>query len=281
MANKFDPVIQNKLAEKFHSLHHAEEMLVLPNAWDSASARIFQESGFPAVATTSSGVSWSLGYKDGEHTPPELVIEVIGRMAGAISIPLTADIEAGYYGNDLDKFSKFIADVIEAGAVGINLEDADSHTKKLYDLDRQLAKIKAVKEVSRQKGVNLFLNARTDAIELAPGDLKEKAQACIERAKAFEDAGADGIFVPFVPDMETIAFLKKGIKLPLNVLMGNTLDVAELRKLKINRVSIGGKPMLATLEHLKKIAGELRSGNDWPSLFTKDLTYPQVNNWFK
>ncbi len=277
---KFNPIRQNELAEKFHALHHKDEILVLPNAWDCASAKMFEEEGFQAIATTSSGISWSCGYKDGEHIPPDLMIEVINRIAHCVNVPVTADIEAGYYGNDINKFSKFISDVIEAGAVGINLEDGDSKTRILIDIDLQIKKIKIVKEIAKQKSVSLFLNARTDAIELAKGDLKTKIQACIKRAKLFEEAGADGIFIPFIKEIETVSELKKTINLPLNILINDLLNISELRKLKVNRVSTGGKPMLAVLNTLRVIAKELKNGNDWYSLFVKEPNYPEVNNWF-
>ncbi len=276
----FDSVRQNILAEKFHVLHHGPEMLVLPNAWDCASAKTYEEAGFKAIATTSSGISWSCGYQDGEHIPPSLMIEVISRITHSVNIPVTADIEAGYYGNDLENFSQFIGDVTEAGAVGINLEDADPKTKTLYDLKLQTEKIKRAKAIAKQKGVDLFVNARTDAIEHADGNIESRISACIERSHAFEEAGADGIFVPFIREIETVAEIKKGIRLPLNVLMSDTLSVAELRKLKVNRVSIGGKPMLASLHLLRKIADELYTGNDWSSLFVKSPDYRGVNGWF-
>lgn len=280
MSNKFDAARQNKLAEDFRALHHRDEMLVLVNAWDSASARMVQEAGLPAIATTSSGISWACGFKDGEHIPPDLMIEVVRQIASSVTIPVSADIEAGYYGNDLEQFSKFIEKLIEAGAVGINLEDSDSKTHTLVDVAKHVAKVKQAKKTGHDKGVNLFVNARTDAIELAPGDINQKIQACIERAKAYEEAGADGIFIPFVEGMDTIARLKAGVRLPLNILMNDTLDVAGLRRLKINRVSVGGKPMLATLNLVGKIAQELKSEDDWHSLYVKEPIYPTVNNWF-
>lgn len=276
---KFEPIVQNKLAEQFRALHYADEMLVLPNAWDCASAKIFEQSGFPAIATTSSGISWSYGYKDGEHIPPDLMIEVIQRITHAVSIPVTADIEGGYFGNDIEKFAKFIADVVHAGAVGINLEDSDSHTRLLNDINKQILKIKAAKESCLQKGVHLFVNARTDAM-VGPENLKTKIQICINRAKEYEAAGADGIFVPFVKDIETVARLKEAIRLPLNILMADTLEVAKLRNLKVNRVSVGGKPMLATMNLLKNISKELSAKNNWDSLFVKYPGYDDMNKWF-
>jgi 2-methylisocitrate lyase-like PEP mutase family enzyme len=280
MKNKFDPALQNKLAEKIHALHHADEMLVLPNAWDCISAKIFEAGGFPAIATTSSGISWSCGYPDGEHIPPRLMLEVINRIAHSVTVPLTADIEGGYYRDDWNKFSEFIGDVIEAGAVGVNLEDSDSKTGILNDVKHQAKAIKLIKECGKQKSVNLFVNARTDAMGLAK-DLKTKIQICIERAKSFEEAGADGIFIPFVKEMETVAQLKEAIRLPLNILITDTLDIGELKKLKVNRVSVGSKAVLATMNLIGKIAEELKNGNDWHSLFVKEPTYGEVNGWFE
>jgi 2-methylisocitrate lyase-like PEP mutase family enzyme len=279
MNKNFDSNTQNQLAEKFHALHHADELLVLPNVWDCASAKIIETSGFPAIATTSSGISWSYGYKDGEHIPPGLMIEIIHRIAHTVKIPVTADIESGYYGNDLDKFSKFIAGVIEAGAVGINLEDSDAQTQQLNDMHQQVLKIKSAKDAAKQKGVNLFVNARTDAMAES-GDIENKMQQCIERAKEYEAAGADGIFIPFVKEMETASRLKKAVSLPLNILMTDTLDVAALRKIKVNRVSVGSKTILATMSLLKNISKELREGNNWPSLFVQEPGYDQMNDWF-
>lgn len=276
---KFEPVTQNKLSEQFRALHNADDMLVLPNAWDCASAKIFEVSGFPAIATTSSGISWSYGYKDGEHIPPDLMIEIIQRIAHTVNVPVTADIEGGYYGNNIEKFSKFIAAVVQAGAVGINLEDSDSHTRQLNDINKQILKIKVAKESGLQKGVHLFVNARTDAM-VGPEDLKTKTQICIERAKEYEAAGADGIFIPFVKEIVTVARLKEGIGLPLNILMVDTLEVAELRKLKVNRVSVGGKPMLATMNLLNNISMELRNENHWPSLFVNQPGYSDMNERF-
>lgn len=280
MKKTFNTDKQNKLAEQFHALHHTGQMLVLPNTWDCTSAKIYEDAGFPAIATTSSGISWTCGYQDGEHIPPDLMLNFIRRIVNVVDIPVTADIEAAYYRDDFKQFSKFIADVIEAGAVGINLEDADPESGKLRETTYQVEMIKTVRKVCKEKGVNLYLNARTDGMAAAKGDLRDETQICIERSKAYEEAGADGIFVPFVRDIETVAQLKIAINLPLNILMADSLDVEELKKLRVNRVSIGGKPKLAAMKVIKKIAEELRNSNNWPSLFDCDHNYGEVNAWF-
>ncbi|MBE7515548.1 MAG: isocitrate lyase/phosphoenolpyruvate mutase family protein [Chloracidobacterium sp.] len=270
---------QNELAKRFHALHHTGEMLILANAWDCLSAKMIEHCGFPAVATTSSGMSWTLGYKDGEHIPPQLMVEAVGRIAQSVSVPVTADIEGGYYRDDLDKFSQFISSVIDAGVIGINIEDGHAHSERLDDIESQAKEIAAAKEVGERKGIDLFVNARTDAM-LLPLEPNAKIEACIERAKAFQKAGADCIFIPFIRDMDTIAGLKSGIELPLNILMTNTLDVEALRSLKVERVSVGARPAMAAMHLLKEIAADLRSTSDWHKLFINDPSYEELNEWF-
>ncbi len=272
---------QNELAEKFYALHRAAKMLVIPNAWDCASAKIFEEAGFPAIATTSSGISWACGYQDGEHIPPQLMAEVVGRIARVVSIPVTADIEGGYYRHDLDKLTAFIQTIMEAGAVGVNLEDTDAATGKPCAVKEQEALIAAVRKTADKSKINLYINARVDAMELPNTDLATKIQTCIDRAAAYKEAGASGIFVPFVADIKTVAQLKEKIELPLNILMSNTLSVAKLREIGVNRISVGGKPMLAGLSRASLIAKDLLAGDDWSSLFVQEPNYPMVNNWFK
>lgn len=275
----FDKNKQSNLAQKFHKLHHSEEMLVLPNCWDCVSAKVFQQKGFPAAATSSASVAWANGYKDGEHIPPDLMIESIRRIAQSIDVPLTADIEGGYFRDDLGRFRQFIGDVIDAGAVGINLEDGYGHSSKLNDTAYQQEEIKAVKEIGKQKGIDIYVNARTDAMIL-PEDLKTRIQICIEKANAFEEAGADGIFIPFVQEMRRVKKLKENIKLPLNILINSALDISELKRLKINRVSVGSRPMMASINFLDKIAGELKDGTNWSSLYTEYPSYEETNSWF-
>lgn len=271
---------QADLAAQFHALHHAEETLLLPNAWDCASAKIFEMSGFPAIATTSCGISWAFGFQDGEHLPPALMVQVLQRIAASVNVPVTADIEGGYFKNDLEKMAQFIAEIIDAGVVGINLEDVHNHATTLNNLEHQVKAIQTAKAVGKQKEINLFVNARTDVMMLAEA-MNVKLEICLERAKAFADAGADGVFVPFVNDVEIIKTLKEHISLPLNILIADTLDIPTLKKLKIDRVSVGGRPMLATMNFLKKTAKELRQEHNWNTLFTAEPTYQQMNNWFE
>ena len=161
------------------------------------------------------------------------------------------------------------------------MEDRNSQTGSLNEIKKQTEEIRTVKTIAKQKGVNLFVNARTDAMMLAPGDLKTKIQTCIERAKAFEEAGANGIFIPFVKEIETVATLKGSIRLPLNILIPDSMDIAALRELKVNRISTGSKPILAMISVLKKLAAELKDGDNWDRLFVKDTTYGELNKLYE
>ncbi len=280
MYKRFDAFKQNNLAEQFHSLHITGRALLLANAWDCVSAKMIEEVGFSAVATTSAGMAWSLGYQDGENIPPELMIEAIGRIARVVSVPVTADIEGGYYRDDLESFANFISSVIEVGAVGINLEDSNPKTNILNDIEHQVKLIEIARKVSNEMKVNLFINARVDGFTLQNESLQDKINICINRAKFYEKAGANGIFVPFVSEIETVAELKAFINLPLNILITNTMEVVELKRLKVNRISIGGKLILSAMNNIKNVATEIKGTDNWDSLFVDELNYNHVNNYF-
>lgn len=280
MKDNFDIQKQNQLAEEFHALHHKEEPLLLVNAWDALSAKLVEREGLPAIATTSSGISWSCGYADGEHTPPEMMIEEVRKIARAVDIPVSADIESGYYGDNLKALADFTDKIIKAGAIGINLEDSDPKTEGLLSTEQNVQKIKTVRQKTNELGVPLYINARIDAMTLS-SDLDEKLEIIFKRAKAYQRAGASGIFVPFINDMGTVKAVKAGIELPLNILMAKTLDIQELKNLKINRISVGGRPSLAAKSVFKKIVEEMKTTNQWDSLYSGELTHPQTNSWFK
>jgi 2-methylisocitrate lyase-like PEP mutase family enzyme len=264
---KIDPPRQRELARQFKALHHSGQTLILANAWDCISAKIFEQAGFPAIATTSSGISFSCGYQDGEHMDP------------TVQVPVTADIEAGYAQGDEKKFREFIRSLVRIGVVGINLEDADAHQSppQLKPLEHALDFIRIAREAAQQEGGQLFINARTDALRLGAGDLEARLGVAIERASAFAGAGADGIFVPFVRDISAVTALKEAISLPLNILMDESLDVKALKQLGIARISTGSKPILATLALLQRIGDALLHGDDWQPLYTAEPTYAAVN----
>ncbi|MFI9105699.1 isocitrate lyase/phosphoenolpyruvate mutase family protein [Streptomyces fildesensis] len=229
-------------ARLLHSLHTADRPLALANAWDVASARIIEEAGAAAVATTSCGVAWSLGYADGDRLPRELALALIGRVAGGVGVPVSADIEAGF-ADDAAGVAETVRGVLAAGAVGINIEDAlVNGPEPLRTLAEQVERIAAARKAADEAGVPLFINARTDVYLGAVGAPETRLGVALDRAAAFIEAGADGIFVPGVTDLAVVAELAKGIAAPLNILTGpGGPSVAELAGAGAARVSVGGR----------------------------------------
>ncbi len=270
----------NSLIDKaiqFRQLHRGPSTLVLPNVWDVASARIFEEAGFPALATTSAGIAFSLGYPDGQRIPPEEMIARIGRIARAIKVPLSADIESGY-GSTPEAAAKTTRELIQAGAIGMNIEDASGDpAHPLLDLDLAVEKIKAVREAAARGGVPMVVNARTD-VYLLPGAQAAAGydEAC-RRLVAYRDAGADCVFAPGLKDTETIGRLVKDLQCPLNILaVAGSPSIPELRQLGVARVSLGSGPMRATLSLLRAMAEELKTSGTYSALNTA-IPYAEVN----
>ena len=254
-------------AELFRSLHHGPKILVLPNAWDVASARIFEEVGVAAIATTSAGVAFTLGYPDGEKISREEMLSVVARIAAKVKLPVTADVEAGY-GNRPEDAAQTAAEVIRAGVVGCNLEDAThDNARALVELPLQLEKIRAMKESSRKLGVSLVLNARTDVYLAQIGAPETRYDETVRRLTAYRDAGADCLFAPGIRDPETIAKLVKDLRHPVNILAGpGSPSILELQNLGVARVSLGSSAMRATLGLAKRIAREVLTSGTYAGL---------------
>jgi len=268
---------QKSKAVAFRGMHRAEKILVLPNAWDVASARIFENAGFGAVASTSAGVAFSLGYPDGEKISREEMLARVGRIAKAVHVPVTADVEAGYGGRPEDA-ARTAQEVIAAGAVGMNLEDATNEAAHpLADLSLQLERIRAVREAALKTGVLLVLNARTDVYLLKVGEAEKRYDETVRRLAAFRDVGADCVFVPGLADAETIGRIVRDVKCPVNILVGpGSPTVPELQKLGVARVSVGSGPMRATLGLVTRIAEELKTAGTYTSL-EGGMPYADVN----
>ena len=258
---------QKSKAMAFRGMHRGGKILVLPNAWDVASARIFETAGFAAIATTSAGVAFTLGYPDGQKIPREEMLARVGRIARAVKVPVTADLEAGY-GTRPEDAARTAREAIEAGAVGMNLEDGTDDTgHPLVELPLQLEKIRAVREAALKTGVLLVLNARTDVYLTKVGEPGKRYDETLRRVVAFRDAGADCVFVPGLSDAETIGRVVRDVKCPVNILAGpGTPSAPELEKLGVARVTVGSGAMRATLTLLRRIAEELRSTGTYTGL---------------
>ncbi len=270
-----------ELAGRFLELHHGPKILVLPNAWDVSSARIFEDAGFPAIGTSSAGVAFSLGYPDGQNISCDEMLGVVRRIAEAVDIPVTADMEAGF-GHTPEEVAKTARGVIAAGAVGMNLEDGvEGRLDYLVDLKLQKEIIRAVLEAAAGEGVPLVLNARTDIFLHGIGPAETRLQRAMERLSAYREAGAQSLFAPGVKDRETMTQLVRGVAGPLNILAtAGTPPVAELQQLGVARVSVGSGPMRATLGFLKRLAKQLRDEGAFSMMTEGALLYPDANLLF-
>lgn len=255
---------QKSKAEAFRKMHCGPRTLLLPNIWDVASARTIEESGFEAIATSSAGVAFSLGYPDGQRISRSEMLAAVARIARAVKVPVTADVEAGY-GNRPEDAARTASDVIAAGAVGMNMEDSqDESSQPLIDLTLAVDKIRAVREAALRAGVPIVLNARTDVYLAEVGAPEGRYDETVRRLAAYRDAGADCLFAPGVRDASIIERLVCDLKWPLNVLAGPGFPpVPELQKLGVARVSLGWGPMRATLGLLKRMAEELKTSGTY------------------
>ena len=272
-----NPAEQAQRAELFRAKHRGQRLLLLPNAWDAMSARVFVAAGFDAMATTSGGVAWSLGYSDGEQAPWNEVVAATARIVRAARVPVTADIEHAYAESPAAVADNVLR-VIAAGAVGINLEDIVPGAADLEPLALQVDKIRAIVKAATKAGVRLVINARTDVFLRAIGPAESRLAVAIERGKAFIAAGADCAFVPGVRDAETIAALVRGLGAPLNVLaVDGTPPIAQLEALGVARVSVGSGPMRAALAVVRDVARELKSTGTYSAFTTNAMTFNDVN----
>lgn len=271
-----DKAALTEKAKTLQAMIDAPQTLVLPNVWDVASARIVAEAGYPAIATSSAGIAWCLGYPDGENISRDEMLFMVGRIAASVDLPVTADMEAGY-GQDPATVADTVTATLEAGAVGANIEDSSSegggHT--LLDFDLSVARIRAAKDAANATGVPFVINARTDGFF---GGLTEEAFAkSVRRGNAYLEAGAGCVFVPFVRDAEMIARLTEAIDGPVNILAGApSPSLPEMQKMGVARVSIGGLFSLMTYTHVRAACEELRETGTYG--WAKDLIlHPEMN----
>ena len=255
-----DPALLAVRAATLRALHHAPEPLVLPNAWDAASARMVAEAGFPAVATTSSGVAACLGWEDGEQTPPVEMFAAIARIARVVAVPVTADLEGGY-GLGAEEF---VARLLATGAVGCNIEDTDrSGQGILRDPDGQAEYLAAVKRASRAAGVDIVVNARIDVFVRHFGEPTACVTEAIRRARIYLEAGADCVYPIFVREETAIVALVAGISGPVNILaLPDGPSLARLGELGVARISFAGRLHRAALAAHQRCVQAIRSGEE-------------------
>jgi 2-methylisocitrate lyase-like PEP mutase family enzyme len=261
-------------AAHFRALHVEPALLILPNAWDPGSARLMQQLGAPAVATTSAGMAWSRGYADGGRLPAGELLATVAAIFGAVTVPLSIDIEDGY-SQEPTEVAGLTAKVAAAGAVGINIEDGTASPALLS------AKLTAIRAALSGQGLDLFINVRTDVYLRGLAPAGARVAEVLNRARLYQAAGADGLFVPGVTASDEIAALVQGSALPLNVMARPGLPAAdELRKLGVRRLSAGSGIAEALWGDAARMATEfLRDGVSKPFL-APGLSYGEINGLF-
>lgn len=258
-------------AERFRALHAPGELLVLANVWDAASARLSEEAGAKAIATSSASLAWSHGYADGQTLPSSVLLNAVAKILRVVSIPVSVDSEAGY-SDDPVAVADYAAQLVDMGVAGINLEDGrvapDLHARK----------IEAIKSRAARMGGDLFVNARTDVYLLKLAEGEAALTETLARAKRYGEAGADGIFVPFVKEAETIAALARAIALPLNILaVPGVPDVAALKVAGVRRLSTGAGPGRAAYGAAMRATRRLLEAGQYDTMFEAAADCPNFN----
>lgn len=269
-------------AVRFHQRHAEAAPLVLPNVWDVASARIVEQAGAEAIATSSAAMAWALGYPDGEQMPVDALLEACRRISQAITVPFTVDIERGY-GKTASDTGGLVGALIELGAIGINIEDGViPGTNTLAHPDVLSERIACARAVAKHHGVPFFINARIDTYCVAGTDAKSRLEETRARALAYVEAGADGIFVPGLANLDDIADLAQSIPVPLNIYAGypGAPSVAELQRAGVRRISLGCGPMQAVMAHLAIIAKEALNDGRYDTMGGRMLTVAEANGLF-
>ena len=268
---------------EFRRLHAGERALVLVNAWDAASARVVEEAGQRAIATTSAGMAWSLGHADGERMGAEELVAACKRICRVVKAPVSVDIERGF-GATADEVCAVVRALLDMGVVGINIEDGVvPGTGQLASPDILAERIAALRALARESEVALFINARTDPYFAPALDPATRYDEAVRRARAYVEAGADGIFVPGLADIEEIARLARTVPRPLNIYAGyeGAPSIAALERAGVRRVSLGCGPVQAALGLTRRIAAEALETGTYAAMSADMLPFGKVNDLFR
>ncbi|WP_108471108.1 isocitrate lyase/PEP mutase family protein [Rhodanobacter thiooxydans] len=275
-----DKQVQIDRAQAFRRMHDRTAILLLPNAWDAGSARLFAQRGFAAIATTSAGMAWSLGYADGEQAPLAEVLAAITRITRVVELPVTADIETGY-GETPEAVAATVRAVIAAGAVGINLEDGRPGHGPLRPVEEAAARIRAARGAAEAAGVPIVINARVDNWMQHAADPAAPLADAVQRARAYLAAGADGIYPIGLGDRATLAALVQAVAAPVNVAAGPGMpELAELARLGVARVSTATRFATLAMAAVDRAAAALRESGRFDGL-AATFTYADAQRLFE
>ena len=269
---------QREKTEEFRSLHESNHILILPNAWDVPSARVFENAGFPAIATSSAALAVSLGYPDGERMGKDELFSTVKKIASHLTVPLSVDIESGF-GATKDHLADTVRRVIEAGGIGINIEDISSFdSKTLFSMETQVERIRTIRTVSESLDIPLVINARTDAYRYSAGNEAAKLDETIRRAKAYAEAEPDCLYPMGLADKGAIETFVKAVNKPVNIMARKGAPtIQELEEIGVKRLSLGPRPMYATMGLLKRIAQELTQNRTYETLLADAITFDELN----
>lgn len=261
-------------AKRFHALHAGPDVLLLPNAWDAASARFVEEAGAKAIATSSAAVAWSHGYRDGHHLPVAKLVATLEEIARVVAAPITCDSEAGYADEPAEVGENIFA-ICNAGAVGINLEDGRDPP------DLHCRKIEAARAAASRAGVDLYINARIDVFlkKLTPPEAM--VEETIKRARAAKNAGASGLFVPAASNLDQIAAIVEAVAMPVNIMVWPGVKAADLKRVGVRRLSAGGGIASAAWAATRAATEEFLAGGDSDALLKRAGPPVNINELFK
>jgi 2-methylisocitrate lyase-like PEP mutase family enzyme len=262
------------IAGKFRKLHDNSTPLRLPNVWDAGSARLVEALGAQAIATTSAGFSWALGYQDGRELPFNETVGSVRRIARVLTVPLSIDIENGY-SDDPKTVANNVMQLLDLGIAGINIEDGQDAPSLLA------AKISAIRDAASKSGADLFINARCDVFLASLVEKSKQTDESIVRGKIYADAGADGLFLPALVHPADIEKVVASIRLPLNVMaVPGLADAATLGKLGVRRLSAGGGISQVILGKAKALAQQFLEGGRSEALDDNPLPYSEIQQLF-
>ncbi|MGF6367721.1 isocitrate lyase/PEP mutase family protein [Paraburkholderia sp. MM5482-R1] len=262
-------------ASTFHQLHRNASPLRLPNVWDAGSARLVEALGAPAIATTSAGFAWALGYPDGRVLPFDEVVATVRRIIRVLKVPLSVDIENGY-SDDPKTVADHVMRLVELGIAGINIEDGPDAASLLA------SKIEAIKRAVAKSGSELFINARSDVFLASLVEKSTQPEESIARGKLYTSAGADGLFLPALVHTSDIETIAGSIRIPLNVMaVPGLADAATLGKQGVRRLSAGSGISQVVLGKAKAIAREFLESGRSESLDDTPVPYAELQALFR
>lgn len=271
---------QIKRANTFKDLHKKGDLLLLPNIWNVGSALVFEKEGAKALATSSAGIAYDLGYADGEDISFEDLLEMVKKICRRVTVPISVDFERGYAETG-EGVKENARKLLEAGAVGVNIEDGCSDGS-LSSIDLQIEKIQALVALKEETGIPFVINARTCAFWYDIAGEEGNLSIAIERGRAYAQAGADCVFVPGAMSMETAETLIREIPCPLNlILTPKTQDIHALNQAGLARLSLGSGPVRATYQGVIQLAQSIQQEQDFTALLETPLTYAKANDYFK